>query len=107
MGLVGAFGALAVGAWAIPSFAGSEARPWLYEITWIVVSFAIVIPLLGLLRLWALTARAGKPTLGSPLIFALGHVLVLLVGAIAGAVQAIEPLQTLPDGEHHHHTFAP
>ncbi|MGQ0431977.1 MAG: cbb3-type cytochrome c oxidase subunit I [Microthrixaceae bacterium] len=97
-GLIGAFGVLSVGAWALPGF-GQDAFPWLYEIPWIAVSIAIVLPLLGLLGLWALTARQGSVSLGSPLLFAVVSVLLLLDGVLAGAVQAIEPVKTIVDGD--------
>ena len=97
-GLIGAFGALSVGVWALPGY-GDEPFAWLYEGPWVVVSFAIVLPVLGLLGLWALTAATGRVTLGSPLLFGVASVLMLLVGVLAGAVQAIEPLETLVDGD--------
>lgn len=98
MGLIGVFGALSIGSWALPSF-GPDRQPWLYEIPWIAVSFAILVPALALVGIWALTARTGRPTAGSPLLFAAVAGLMLLVGLLAGAVQAIEPLETLVDGE--------
>lgn len=97
-GLIGAFGALSVGAWAVPGY-GGEAYRWLYEGPWVVVSFAVVVPVLGLVGLWALTARQGQLRFGSPLLFAVAALLVLLVGLLAGAVQAVEPLETLVDGD--------
>ena len=97
-GLIGAFGALSVGAWAVPGY-GQDPAPWLYEVPWVAVSLAIVVPLLGLLGLWALTAKAGRPTLGSPLLYAVAAGLMLLVGVLAGAVQAIEPIKTSVDGD--------
>lgn len=97
-GLIGAFGALAVGAWTMPGF-GQDTLPWLYDAPWVAVSFAIVLPLLALLGLWALTARQGRPTLGSPLLFAVASGLMLLTGVLAGAVQAVKPIKTLVDGE--------
>ncbi len=96
-GLIGAFGVLSVGAWAVPGF-GQDAFPWLYELPWVAVSIAIVVPLLGLLGLWAITARRGRVTLGSPLLFGLAAAVMLLVGVLAGAVQAIKPIKTLVDG---------
>jgi heme/copper-type cytochrome/quinol oxidase subunit 1 len=96
-GLIGAFGVLSVGAWAVPGF-GQDAFPWLYELPWVAVSIAIVVPLLGLLGLWAITARRGRLTLGSPLLFGLAAGVMLLVGVLAGAVQAIKPIKTLVDG---------
>ena len=97
-GLIGAFGALSVGAWAIPGF-GGDAYPWLYEAPWVAVSLVIVAPLVGLIGLWGLTVRRGRVALGSPLLFGASAGLMLLVGALAGAVQAIEPIKTLVDGE--------
>lgn len=97
-GLIGAFGALSVGAWAVPGY-GSEPYHWLYEGPWVVVSFAIVLPVLGLLGLWGLTAMKGKLSLGSPLLFGVAALLMLVVGLLAGAVQAVEPLETMVDGD--------
>ncbi|MEO7429802.1 MAG: cbb3-type cytochrome c oxidase subunit I, partial [Acidimicrobiales bacterium] len=96
-GLIGAFGVLSVGAWAMPGF-GQDAFPWLYELPWIAVSVAIVVPLLGLFGLWALTAQRGKVSLSSPLLFGLTAGVMLLVGLLAGAAQAIKPIKTLVDG---------
>ena len=98
LGLIGAFGALSLGAWAMPSF-GTDPQPWLYDVPWIAVSVGILLPLVGLLGLWALTVRAGRATPASPLLFGAVAVLMLLVGVLAGAVQAIEPLETLVDGD--------
>jgi heme/copper-type cytochrome/quinol oxidase subunit 1 len=98
MFLIGAFGVLAAGAWAVPAFS-ADRLPWLYEAPWVAVSFAVVLPVLGLLGLWALTLRQGQPVLASPLLFAGAAVLMLLVGLLAGALQAIEPIKTLVDGE--------
>ncbi|MEQ1785523.1 MAG: cbb3-type cytochrome c oxidase subunit I [Acidimicrobiales bacterium] len=98
MGCIGAFGALAAGAWVVPAF-GADPTPWLYELPWVAVSFAILLPMLGLLGLWALTLRQGQPRLESPLLFAGVAGTMLLVGLLAGALQAIEPLETLVDGD--------
>lgn len=98
MGLIGAFGVLSAGAWAVPAF-GPEPTPWLYELPWVAVSVLILLPLLGLFGLWARTARQGQPRLASPLLFGVAAGLMLLVGLLAGAVQAIKPIKTLVDGE--------
>jgi len=98
LGLIGAYGALSIGAWTAPGF-GDEVAPWLHKGPWIVVSIAAVVPVLGLLGLWALTARRGKLTFASPVLFAVAAVLMLLVGLLAGGVQAIKPIETLVDGE--------
>ncbi|MFZ6004322.1 MAG: cbb3-type cytochrome c oxidase subunit I [Actinomycetota bacterium] len=97
LGLIGAFGVLSVGAWALPGY-GDDAYPWLYDVPWVAVSLAIVVPVLGLLGLWAVTAQRGKAALASPLLFGLSAALMLLVGVLAGAAQAIEPIETLVDG---------
>jgi heme/copper-type cytochrome/quinol oxidase subunit 1 len=98
-GLIGAFGVLSVGAWTVPGFAGDDRYQWLYELPWIAVSIAAVLPVVALLGLWALTARKGRPELASPMLFGLASGLMLLVGVLAGAVQAIEPIKTLVDGD--------
>jgi heme/copper-type cytochrome/quinol oxidase subunit 1 len=95
-GLIGAFAVLTVGAWTMPSLSG--ATPWLYEGPWIVVSIAILVPLVGLLGLWALTARQGRLAFGSPLLFAGVAMVLLFLGGAASAVQAIKPIKTLVDG---------
>ncbi len=97
-GLIGAFGAFSIGAWAIPGY-GQDLYPWLYDVPWVAISIAALLPLLGLFGLWAVTAKNGRVTLGSPLLFADAAGLMLLVGVLAGAVQAIEPIETLVDGE--------
>jgi heme/copper-type cytochrome/quinol oxidase subunit 1 len=97
-GLIGAFGVLSIGAWTMPRF-GDLGLPFLYDGPWIVISFAILVPVLGLLGLWALTAQRGKPVVGSPLIFAVASLLVLLLGLAAGAAQAVKPIKTIVDGD--------
>lgn len=96
-GLIGAFGALSVGAWTMPRF-GDGGLPFLYDGPWIAVSFAVLVPVVGLLGLWALTAQRGKLSLGSPLVFGGAALLTLLLGLAGGAVQAIKPITTLVDG---------
>jgi heme/copper-type cytochrome/quinol oxidase subunit 1 len=46
-----------------------------------------------------MTARQGQIKLGSPILFGVAAALMLLVGVLAGAVQAIEPIETIVDGE--------
>ena len=98
MGLIGAFAVLSAGAWAMPGFA-ADAAPWLYKAPWVAVSLAVVAPLLGLLGLWALTARQGQVRLASPLLFGGVAALMLLVGLLAGALQAIKPIKTVVTGD--------
>jgi heme/copper-type cytochrome/quinol oxidase subunit 1 len=99
MGCIGAFGVLSIGAWAMPSFTGDGGAglPWLYEAPWIGVSFAILLPALAMLGLWGDTARRGTLRLASPFIYGVAAMVMLLVGLLAGAVQTIEPLETLTD----------
>ncbi len=96
VGLVGAFGALSLGAWTAPSLEGD--LPWLYDGPWVAVCIAAVLPVVGLVGLWALTVRKGRVVLKSPLLFAVAAVLLLLLGVTAGAAQAIEPIETIVDG---------
>jgi heme/copper-type cytochrome/quinol oxidase subunit 1 len=96
LGLVGAFGILSVGAWAVPSLDG--ATPWLYHGPWVVICFLALVPLLGLLGLWGLTARRGRLSFASPVLFAAFSLLLLLLGVAAGAVQAVKPLKTIVSG---------
>lgn len=99
LGCIGAFGVLSIGVWAMPGFAvGAEAgRPWLYEAPWIAVSFLVVLPVLALAGLWGDTARHGSVRLASPFVYVQAALLMLVVGLLAGAVQAIEPLETVGD----------
>jgi heme/copper-type cytochrome/quinol oxidase subunit 1 len=96
--LVGAYGAFSIGSWAVPAF-GPDTTPWSYEAPWVAVSFVVLLPVLGLLGLWAVTARRGQPRLASPLLFGVAAALMLLTGLAAGALQAIEPIETFVDGE--------
>ncbi|MFL6205631.1 MAG: cbb3-type cytochrome c oxidase subunit I [Acidimicrobiales bacterium] len=96
--LIAAYGVFAAGAWAVPAF-NADPMPWLYEAPWVGVSFLVLAPVIGLLGLWGLTARTGSPQLASPLIFAVASLLMLLAGLAAGAVQAIEPIKTVVDGD--------
>jgi heme/copper-type cytochrome/quinol oxidase subunit 1 len=96
MFLIGMFGALSFGSWAQVGVATfdefADTTPWLYEGPWVVVSFLIVAPLLGLLLLWTGTLGAGKVKLGSPLIFAQGAGLLLFVGVAAGIGSSLDAL---------------
>jgi heme/copper-type cytochrome/quinol oxidase subunit 1 len=96
LGLIGALGALSIGAWTVPNLGG--AQPFLYKAPWLVVSVAAIVPVLGLAGLWGETIRRGKVVLSSPLLFGVVALLLALLGLAAGAVQAIKPIQTLADG---------
>jgi heme/copper-type cytochrome/quinol oxidase subunit 1 len=96
MFLIGLFGALGFGAWAQAGVAvnpdSADPTPWLYDGAWIAASVLVVVPLLGLLGLWALTLAGGRPKLTSPLLFALVAGLLLLVGVAAGVGTMVEDL---------------
>lgn len=98
LGLIGLFGALSVGAWTMPAFGPAVTAPWLYKAPWVVVSFAVLLPVLGLLGLWAATVQRGKVVVSSPLLFGVAAAFMLLTGVAAGAVQAVRPIKTLVDG---------
>jgi heme/copper-type cytochrome/quinol oxidase subunit 1 len=97
LGLIGAFGALTVGAWTAPHLDGD--RPAIYDGPWVAVTIVALLPVLALAGLWALTVARGRVKLGSPLVLAVVALLLLLLGLVAGAVQAIEPIETLVDGD--------
>jgi heme/copper-type cytochrome/quinol oxidase subunit 1 len=98
MALIGLFGALAFGAWAQIGFSvNGESNPtdWLYDGVWIAVGFLAVVPVVGLLGLWATTLGKGKIRLGTPLLLALFAGLLVAGGVAAGAVTAIEEVDVL------------
>lgn len=106
MGLIGAFGVLSFGVWAIPSFgAGSSADvAYFNEVPFTVFSFAIVIPTLGLLGLLADTLRRGSVKAASPLVWAVGSLLTLLAGTVVGAAISVEPLELFLTGAQDGHS---
>jgi heme/copper-type cytochrome/quinol oxidase subunit 1 len=103
MALIAAFGALSFGAWAQlgplsqrVSEGDPEAGgliPWLHDAPWILVSVAVVLPLAGLLGLWAITLWQGRPRVSGPLLATLGAGLLLLVGVLAGVGTVVEDLE--------------
>ncbi len=93
MFLIGLAAALGFGAWAqlgatIDSSGAPE--PWLFEGPWIVVGFAAIVPVLGLLGLWTATLFKGKVRLGTPLVLSLLAGLLLLAGIAAGGATVVE-----------------
>lgn len=95
MFLIGLAAALGFGAWAQigASVDGSSSpTPWLFEGPWIVVGFAAIVPVLGLLGLWSATLGKGKVKLGTPLILAQLSGLLVLIGVAAGGATVIEDL---------------
>src|SRR5918993_1118770 len=91
--LIGLFGALTFGAWAQLGFSlDGSATPadFLFEPPWVVVSFAAVVPVLGLLGLWTTTSRRGSPRVGAPLLVGFLGALLVLAGVAAGAATSLD-----------------
>jgi heme/copper-type cytochrome/quinol oxidase subunit 1 len=98
MALIGLFGAMTFGAWAQIGFSvdgQSNPTDWLYDGVWIAVGFLAVVPVVGLLGLWAATLGRGEVRLGTPLILALFAGLLIGGGVVAGAVTVIEEADVL------------
>ncbi len=95
MFFIGAAAALGFGAWAqlgVSTDGGVGPAPWLFEGPWIVVGFAAIVPVLGLLGLWTATLLAGKVRLGTPLILSLLAGLLLFIGVAAGGATVVDAL---------------
>src|SRR5918998_666225 len=95
MFLIGLAAALGFGAWAqlgVSIDGNAASTPWLFEGPWIVVGFAAIVPVLGLLGLWTGTLRAGKVRLGTPLVLSLFAGLLIFVGVAAGGATVIDAL---------------
>jgi cytochrome c oxidase subunit 1 len=90
LAILGAIGVLGVGAWA-------QQEVTFDDVLYVAVGLAAVLPALALLGLVGDTLRGGKPAAKAPLLFAVGTVLLLLLGAVAGALLSI-------DGLHLHNT---
>ena len=84
--IIGLLGVLGFGAWA-QSAERSD------ELLYVGVALAALLPALALLALLGDTARRGRLSLGAANLLALGAVIHLLLGALAGAAAAIEPLE--------------
>ena len=97
MGLIGAFGALSFGAWAMPAFRpeNSAEAPLGYanELTFILLSFLILLPLLAFAGVVASTIRQGTFRLVSPLVWGVSALLMLLAGAANGALVSVSDLE--------------
>ena len=90
LGMIGAFSALSFGAW---TYLGSIDNPRIYQqFLFVVVAFAIVVPMLGFFGFFADTLVRGRPKLGSPLLFATAALLMLLSGVVVGALRAVHSL---------------
>lgn len=112
-----AVGAAGVGAEVVPVFARRALRPHAAGLTvlgllavlgfgafaengpvrndalYVGMGLAAVLPALALLGLLGDTLRRGSPALRAPLLLGFGAVLLLFLGALAGAVSVIDPLE--------------
>ncbi len=86
MAAIGFFGILSFGAFAQPSFYPDVQN----EALFIILAFLIIFPALIVLGGWAASVRAGRPKLASPLLFAVGAAMLLVVALLAGAVYGIK-----------------
>jgi cytochrome c oxidase subunit 1 len=86
---IGAFAPLSFGAW---TFLWVQQKP-VHEFLFVVVSLSALLPLLAFAAGLADTVRRGRVRIGSPLLFAVAAVLMLLAGVAAGALRAIHSLQ--------------
>ncbi len=97
MGCIGAFGAFAVGAWAMPGFTPRNAAAipldYVGEAPFYAFSFLVILPVLAFTGLLADTLRRGKVRLISPLLWGLSALIMLLAGAGNGMLVALEPLE--------------
>lgn len=92
LGAIGAFGALSFGAWTFASFEKPElARQTLF----VAAAFAILLPFLIVLGNVGGTIARGRPRLTSPLLWALGALLMLGAGIAAGALRAVDPFKLM------------
>ena len=83
--LLGLLGAVGVGAWA------QDAERF-DELLYVAMAFAAIVPALALLGLAGDTLRNGSPRIAAPLVLSMLGLLLLLLGALAGAAQAIDAL---------------
>ena len=83
--LIGVAGVLGIGVYAQPAIAPKVTE----QALWIGMAIAAVFPLLLLAGLWADTLRRGTVRLASPLLFATAALLMLLAGAVVGAIGSI------------------
>lgn len=92
MGAIGAFGFLAIGAWAQPALQPTNVFD---EPLFVAVGVLAVLPVLMVLALGGETLRAGKLRPVGSVITALCAGLALLAATAAGAVHVIEPLELM------------
>jgi heme/copper-type cytochrome/quinol oxidase subunit 1 len=92
-GCIGAFAALAFGAWTMPGFGADGAAPMLHvgDVPFYAFSILILLPALAFTGLVGDTLRRGSLGLTSPLLWGTAAVLMLLTGILNGILVAIEP----------------
>lgn len=91
---IGAFGVLSVGVFAQSIFYDGFQD----EALWIVMSLAIVVPVLLLLAALATLLKAGRPRLASPTGLSVVGLLLTLLAVIAGALMVFSPLELTKTG---------
>lgn len=93
-GCIGAFGALAFGAWAMPGFGADAGAPLHHvgDVPFYAFSILILFPVLAFAGLLGDTLRRGSLGLTSPLLWGIAGLLMLLTGIVNGILVAIEPL---------------
>jgi heme/copper-type cytochrome/quinol oxidase subunit 1 len=84
--VLGLLGIVGVGAWA-------QNEVTFDDLLYVAMGLAAVLPALALLGLVGDTLRGGKPAPKAALLFAVGTVLLLLLGAVAGALLSIDGLK--------------
>jgi heme/copper-type cytochrome/quinol oxidase subunit 1 len=84
--LIGALGVLGIGAWA-------QDPDTFDDLLYVSVGLAAVLPALALIGLLGDAARSGTPALRAPLVLGFGGLVLLFLGALAGALQVIDPLE--------------
>jgi heme/copper-type cytochrome/quinol oxidase subunit 1 len=99
MGLIGAFGLLAIGGWSQPFFQSDLTATVAYDEKFVFIAFGIaaVLPVLGFIGATADTLVRGRSNIvGLPpghLMLALGGGILLLAGTAAGVARVVEPLE--------------
>lgn len=96
-GCIGAFAALAFGAWAMPGFDADGAAPLVHvgDVPFYAFSILVLLPVLAFAGLLGDTLRRGSPGLLSPLLWGVAAVLMLLTGVLNGILVAVEPLDLI------------
>lgn len=84
--VIGVLGVAGVGAWA-------QVPRTFNQVLYIAIALLAVLPALALLGLLGDTARGGRPQLKAAFALAMGAVLLLLAGAVSGALLSIDPLK--------------